>query len=117
MNFSKKRTRPLLLATTVAAVSMLTACSGGASADSAQVTLDMAAGSSPETGQGHAYARWMEELQERSNGEISITEFWNGELLGEDEVKDGLQDGRAQLGVFSYAYSPNEFPLTQMVEV
>lgn len=81
------------------------------------VAWDMAAFLPEDTGQGRAYARWMEELQSRSGGAVEITPFWSGELLGPQDIKTGLQDGRVQLGNLSYAYTPNDFPLTQMVEI
>lgn len=98
----------------------LSACGGGAGAGSDgsdSVELDMASFVSPETGQGQAYELWMKEVEEASDGEIKITPFWNSELLGATEIKDGLEDGRTQLGNLSYAYTPSDFPLTQMVEV
>lgn len=81
------------------------------------VSWDMAAFLAEDTGQGRAYARWMEEIAARSDGAVEITPFWSGELLGPQDIKTGLQDGRVQLGNLSYAYTPNDFPLTQMVEI
>lgn len=98
---------------------VLSGCGGGGAADggSDKLELDMASFVAPDTGQGQAYEAWMNEVEEASGGGVEITPFWNGELLGAQEIKEGLTDGRAQLGNFSYAYTPTDFPLTQMVEV
>lgn len=117
MNTHSKQSVVLRVMAAAATVMMASACGGEGAGSSGEVVLDMAAGSPSDSGQGRAYARWMEELESRSGGEFKISQFWNGELLAENEVKSGLQDGRVQLGTFSYAYSPNEFPLTQMVEI
>ena len=89
----------------------------GDAADLEEVEWDMAAFLAEDTGQGRAYARWMEEIQGRSGAAVTINPFWSGERLGPQDIKTGLQDGRVQLGNLSYAYTPAEFPLTQMVEV
>ena len=82
-----------------------------------EVTWDMASFLGPDTGQGRAYTRWIEEIQDRSGGAVTVNPFWNSELLGPQEIATGLRDGRIQMGNLTYAYTPSDFPLTQMVEV
>ena len=92
----------------------------GASDDVAAIeeqTLQMASFLSPGTAQGQAITWWMEELTARTDGKVTVEPFWNAELLGPQEIKDGVRDGRVQLGNLTYAYTPSDFPLTQIVQV
>lgn len=80
-------------------------------------TLQMASFLSPQTAQGQAITWWIDQLEERTDGKVKVEQFWNAELLGAEEIKDGVRDGRVQLGNLTYAYTPSDFPLTQIVEV
>lgn len=80
-------------------------------------TLQMASFLSDGTAQGQAITWWIEQLEERTDGKITVEPFWNAELLGAEEIKDGVRDGRVQMGNLTYAYTPSDFPLTQIVEV
>lgn len=111
----RKRLTAVAVAMTTSAL-VLTGCNG-LMGNSAQVPLDMASWISPDTGPGQAIRKWINEVENKSGGEIDVTEFWNGELFGAAEIKDGLTDGRVQLGNLATAYTPTEFPITQMVEV
>jgi TRAP-type transport system periplasmic protein len=85
--------------------------------DIEELELQMASFLSPGTAQGVAISWWIEELAARTDGKVTVQTFWNAELLGAQEIKDGLRDGRVQLGNMTYAYTPSDFPLTQIVEV
>lgn len=80
-------------------------------------TLQMASFLSPDTAQGQAITWWIDQLEERTDGKITVEPFWNAELMGAEEIASGVRDGRVQLGNLTYAYTPSEFPLTQIVEV
>lgn len=82
-----------------------------------QLELQMASFLSPGTAQGQAITWWIEELEARTGGNVTVEVFWDASLLGAQEIRDGVRDGRAQLGNMTYAYTPSDFPLTQIVEV
>lgn len=98
------------------------ACGGAAGSDPAaggieEMELQMASFLSPTTAQGQAITWWMEQLEERTEGKVTVDTFWDASLLGAEEVRDGVRDGRVELGNISYAYTPSDFPLTSIVEV
>lgn len=79
--------------------------------------LQLASFLSETTSQGVAILWWIEELERRTGGNVTVETFWDASLLGAEEVRDGVGDGRVQLGNMTYAYTPSDFPLTSMVEV
>lgn len=81
------------------------------------VTIQMASFLSPNTSQGQAITWWINELESRTGGAVEVETFWEASLLGAQEIRDGVRDGRVQLGNMTYAYTPGDFPLTSMVEV
>lgn len=77
----------------------------------------MASFLSPDTAQGRAITWWIDELERRTNGQVTVETHWDASLLGAEEIRDGVRDGRVDLGNLSYAYTPSDFPLTSLVEV
>lgn len=91
---------------------------GGSALDGLDpITLDLASFYNPSTSTGAATEWWIEELEARTDGLVTVEPFWDSSLLGPTEIKDGVVDGRVDLGHFSYAYHPAEFPLSTVVEV
>ena len=48
---------------------------------------------------------------------MTVETFWDASLLGAEEVRDAVSDGRIGLGNMTYAYTPGDFPLSSIVEV
>ncbi len=117
------RARRIRTAAAVAAVALVTAaCGGAAGGDEGaggveEVQLQMASFLSPTTAQGQAITWWIEQLEERTGGSVTVDPFWDASLLGAEEIRDGVRDGRVELGNVSYAYTPSDFPITSIVEV
>ncbi|MFP4213382.1 MAG: TRAP transporter substrate-binding protein [Desulfohalobiaceae bacterium] len=65
--------------------------------------------------EGHK--KWIEEVEERSNGRIQI-DFHPGEaLLGAKEIYNGVVDGVADIGTTCPSYTSGMFPLTEAFEL
>jgi TRAP-type C4-dicarboxylate transport system substrate-binding protein len=79
--------------------------------------LQMASFLSPTTAQGEAISWWIDQLEQRTGGKVKVETFWDASLLGAQEIRDGVKDGRVQLGNMTYAYTPSDFPLSSIVEV
>lgn len=60
---------------------------------------------------------FMDEIEARTNGSVTFEVFYDGSLVGGADIKDGLTDGRADIGTMTYAYTPEEFPVTTVNEV
>lgn len=111
------------IAAVAAAAALGAVACGGAPAGGAdaggveEIQLQMASFLSPTTAQGQAITWWMEELEERTDGRVTVDPFWDASLLGAEEIRDGVRDGRVELGNLTYAYTPSDFPITSMVEV
>ncbi len=56
--------------------------------------------------------RWKEEVERRTEGEVSISTFPGGTLLGAKNMMDGVIAGQADIGCLSMAYQPGRFMLT-----
>jgi TRAP-type transport system periplasmic protein len=82
-----------------------------------ELELQLASFLSPTTSQGAAITWWIEELAARTNGAVTVEPFWEASLLGPQEIRDGVADGRVALGNVSYAYTPADFSLSSIVEV
>lgn len=93
------------------------ATTGSAPVEYERVTLQMASFLSPNTSQGRTITWWIEQLEAATGGAVKVETFWEASLLGPQEIRDGVRDGRVQFGNMTYAYHPGDFPLTSMVEV
>jgi TRAP-type transport system periplasmic protein len=71
----------------------------------------MAAFLGESTAQGQAMEWWMDEVEERSNGRIAFERYYSESLLGGEEIRDGIGDGRVAVGNFTTAYTPADFPV------
>lgn len=113
--------RRLRLAAVATALALSAAACGGSAGEGGSgdevVQLQMASFLSPSTAQGQAISWWIDELEKRTQGRVKVETFWDASLLGAQEVRDGVRDGRVELGNVSYAYTPSDFPLTSIVEV
>ncbi|MBN2232089.1 MAG: TRAP transporter substrate-binding protein [Deltaproteobacteria bacterium] len=55
--------------------------------------------------------RWAQEVEARTNGEVDVTTFPGGTLLGAKNMLDGVISGLADIGCFCPPYIPGRFPL------
>lgn len=85
-------------------------------ADIEPVTLEMqvTSGSGQAFG-GQAYEKLAEDVQEWSDGKVTININWTGSVVPPAEVDDALADGRLDLGLVSFQYEPQVFPITNNV--
>jgi TRAP-type C4-dicarboxylate transport system substrate-binding protein len=52
----------------------------------------------------------MDEVEKRSNGQVKFRRFHTESLLRAVDIKDGVSDGRADVGYTAHLYSPRAFP-------
>lgn len=97
----------------------LTACSGGEANAQGEETFDLTWTSytTPTGYYSMAMDRWIEIVEEKSEGRVDIEPFYMGSLCA---TMDGLacaKDGRADIAYTSPAFHPAEFPLANVVTV
>ncbi|MFO7783328.1 MAG: TRAP transporter substrate-binding protein [Thermodesulfobacteriota bacterium] len=56
--------------------------------------------------------RWKKEVEERTNGKVSINTFPGGTLLDAKNMMDGVLAGQADIGNLCMAYQPGRFTIT-----
>jgi TRAP-type C4-dicarboxylate transport system substrate-binding protein len=107
--------RTLLAATALAAAaSMALAPAAFAQDDYPEMSLRMAH-PLPESWPGVEWDRWWaEQVEERSGGKIDIEVFWSGQLGGLLEIKNLVESGAVDIGVFAQAVHASEMPLTSI---
>lgn len=108
-----------VLAVCAAGVLALTACSGSGSADSEggsapEVTLSVATFDPDNAALSKSMQKWMEEVEQHSNGRIGFEVFYNGSLCGTADMNDCVRDGITDIGFSSSGYAPADFPLAEL---
>ena len=58
-----------------------------------------------------------DEVAKRTDGQVAITTFPGGTLLGSKNMLRGVIEGQADIGCLSMSYQPGVFPLTTVVEM
>jgi len=119
------RSRRLRRAVAAAAVAVtattLVGCStssnGGDSGDFAPVTLRFAHYLGPTTPQAESVDKWAEEVNELTDGKVSIEFSYSGSLLEATDILPGVGDGRADLGWTGAIYHPSELGLSNLAEI
>lgn len=61
--------------------------------------------------------RWADEVETRTNGQVTVETYPGGTLLGAQDMFEGVREGQADIGCSSMAYFPGVFPLTSVMEV
>jgi TRAP-type C4-dicarboxylate transport system substrate-binding protein len=56
--------------------------------------------------------RWKEEVEKRTGGDVAITTYPGGTLLGAKNMMDGVIAGQADIGCLCMAYQPGRFIVT-----
>lgn len=100
----------LALALSVAAV--------GSVAEAAEYEFRLAHYLPPTHNQSaNVLADWIARIEDQSDGRISIEQFPAGQLLGIQDIFDGVQNGVAELGWGLPAVQASRFPRTQLLEL
>ncbi|MEV0982935.1 hypothetical protein AB0I45_01055 [Brevibacterium sp. NPDC049920] len=82
-------------------------------ADVEPITLAFQTGASaPDGPLGQTYQNFADQVNEWSDGKVTIELNWAGSIAALTEVDDALADGRLDLGQLSFTYQPQEFPIT-----
>ncbi|MFV0408912.1 MAG: TRAP transporter substrate-binding protein DctP [Paracoccus sp. (in: a-proteobacteria)] len=55
---------------------------------------------------------WMDQIEERTNGEVEFRRFPNQQLCKTGEIVECVRDGRADVGSTPQAYTPAYFPIS-----
>lgn len=53
---------------------------------------------------------WLPEIENQSNGQVKIQEFWGGALMGSKEILKGIGDGVTQMGFVYPGHYPGQLP-------
>jgi len=112
--------RPLAAATTLGVVALaLAACTPSAPAEpeTDPVTLQFAHYLGPNSPQSQSVERWAQEIEELTNGQVTIEFNYSGSLLQATDVLPGVAQGRADLGWTGHIYHPSELVLSAMSEI
>jgi len=107
----------LLVASACSSSSPKTGSGAGGTSSTPQITLQAASYHSPTSAFGKAITWWINALESQTQGKVKVNMAWNGSLLSETEMKDGVESGRAKIGFLSEPYTPSAFPLARIVEV
>lgn len=119
MNTVKKRRGLAVAGTLLAAAMVVTGCSASGGGAEGEETFDLTWTSytTPEGYYSMAMDEWIEIVEERTEGRVTIEPFYMGSLCA---TMDGLactKDGRADIAYTSAAFHPAEFPLANVVTV
>lgn len=115
------RRTPLRMAVTgmvAAAALTLSACGGGSGdggADKKTLSFSMMVGEA--TPIGELWAWWLDEIEQRTDGELEFDRYWDATLLKSPDTVQGLQDGRADIGQVLPTVYAGQFPLSSVGEL
>lgn len=100
----KKRLGPAIVAVSVMA--LVTACSSGASSNTAQYAHP----NDPSTWLANADKEWADDVENATDGDVSINIHWSGALAAAPEAADAMSSGTSQIGILYPIYTPSKFP-------
>jgi|SRR5690625_16057 len=118
---SKARPRTTALAAGVAAFGLVLAGCGGGEGDDASgeetYELTFASWATPGSSNEAVQDRWMEMIDEATDGRITFEVSMAGSLCDSDEIPECVRDGRADVGQTIADYAPDLFPQTTVVSI
>ncbi|WP_051233999.1 TRAP transporter substrate-binding protein [Halomonas halocynthiae] len=85
------------------------------SALASDITLNYAFFAPAQTYPGMQMQFWADELEKRTNGQVSVNTFPGGTLLTAANMFDGVLNGVADIGLTTTSYEPARFPLLNMI--
>lgn len=112
-----KKTRLAVAAASIAGLSLLAACGGGASgsAGGESITLRVATGISDQ----HAWwaasmVPWMDKVEELTDGQVKFESFTGGELVEVPDEVEAIQNGTVDVALLLPIYTPDQFPMAEV---
>lgn len=116
MSSTRKRTRAV--ASIAVGAALLAACGQGGGGGGDTRTLSFAYVTSENSPHGQALSWWLDEVEERTDGELTFDRYWDATLLKPDEMVEGLDDGRVDVAqIQPTSYGAKEFVATNVAEV
>lgn len=95
----------------------LAGCGGSSEAQGEERTLTFTMMVGEQTPIGELWAWWLDEIEERTDGELVFDRYWDETLLKSAETMQGLNDGRADVGQVLPTVYAGQFPLTSVGEL
>jgi len=110
----------LPVALIIPAALLLASCSGGsggAAASGKTFELKFASYNVPTSAEAITSAQWADEVEEATDGRVTVKFFYQEALLSGAETLPGVGDGRADMGYIAGAYYPAELPLSNVAGI
>lgn len=106
-----------------ALVLVLSSCSGGSARvqaagsieSMAPITLTYTSMSSGQSAGAGAFRAFAKEIEERTSGKVTITEYFSGSLLPGNETLEGIGSGVADAGFVLPSYYPQKLPVSNWI--
>lgn len=110
--------RRTLAASAVVSGLVLAGCSGVQGSDS-DTALELQFNSflGPGTPQAIGMQWLWDEVEEQSEGSMSIEQFWGGALVNGPDTLEAVAQGRVDLGHMTVLYNPSQLPLSQAIAI
>ena len=99
-----------------AALAVLTACSGTALGDDTYV-LHYTTYSNPTSDQSRTAQRWAEEVEELTDGGVTVRLHYSESLVGADESAQATLDGRADMAQVGSIYAASDLSMFTVIEL
>ncbi|WP_026122565.1 C4-dicarboxylate TRAP transporter substrate-binding protein [Nocardiopsis halotolerans] len=98
------------------ALAVLTACTGTVGGDDTYV-LHYTTYSSPTSDQSRTVQRWAEEVEELTDGGVTVRLHYSESLVDADEAAQATLDGRADMSQVGSIYAASDLPMFTAVEL
>nr|WP_272902428.1 C4-dicarboxylate ABC transporter substrate-binding protein [Brevibacterium daeguense] len=72
--------------------------------------------SGPNSTSAHVDTSFADEIEERSNGKITVEIAWAQAIAGYDDIDDALADGRLDIGRTIPSYHPQQYPAFSAID-
>lgn len=90
---------------------------GAAAEDCQDTTLEYSTYASGGSDQAETVAWWADELENRTDGALSVNIHTSGSLISADDSLAALRDGRADMAQVAGIYFPSDLPLMGVAEI
>lgn len=108
--------RPRALLAAAFGFLMLAACMpGSGGGDDDDITLTYAFFAPAESFPAIQMERWKEELEDRTDGQVTVELFPGATLLDAGDIYDGVSSGTVDIGLDSPAYDTSRFPFSSVI--
>ena len=111
------RTTTLRTIATATVCTLALAACGGSSEAGDQRTLSFTILVGEQTPIGELWDWYLDEVEDRTGGELAFERYWDSTLMGTTETIQGLNDGRADIGQVEPSNNAGKFPLTSVGEL